>query len=80
MPRFYLHVKKGTELNHDDEGAEFRDVSAAREEALECARELLVNAIRSPDSTAPDSVIVADSDSRELATVALRDVLPRNVR
>lgn len=79
MPKFYLHVKNGTEIHQDDEGFEFPDVAAARAEALECARELLANALRSPHETAPDCVILADAAGRELATVPLREALPRNV-
>jgi hypothetical protein len=79
MPRFYLHVKNGTEVHRDDEGVEFPDAAAARAEALECARELLANALRSRREIAPDCVIVADAGGHELATVHLRAALPRNV-
>jgi len=79
MPKFYLHVKNGTEIHQDEEGFEFPDAAAARAEALESARELLANALRSPRKTAPDCVIVADAGGHELATVPLRDALPRNV-
>jgi hypothetical protein len=80
VPRFHFHFKRGPELFRDDEGAEFPDIAAAREEALASARELLANVLRTPDKHPPECFIIADADGRELATVNFRDALPPNLR
>jgi hypothetical protein len=80
MARFYLHIRTGDDLEEDPDGVELPDVAAAREEALRSAREIVADSIRSAKEDAPDCFIVADANGRELATVPLRDVLPRNLR
>jgi hypothetical protein len=80
MPKFHFHFKYGPAVLRDDEGAEFLDVAAAREEALASARELLVNVLKAPGEQAPDCCIIADPDGRELEKVYLRDALPANLR
>ena len=80
MPTFYFHLKKGTVVTRDDEGSEFGDIAAAREEALACAREILGDAIRFGLQYVPDGFIIADSSGRDLITVALSEVLPRQMQ
>jgi hypothetical protein len=41
MPRYFLHLVNGAERTEDPEGAEFVDLAAAKQEAIECARELI---------------------------------------
>ena len=67
-------------ISVDEEGSEFPNVAAARSEAVECVRELLVEAIRSSKDTTPDCVVVADADGRELAMVPIKEALPLHLR
>ena len=80
MARFYFHVRTGDDLTEDPDGVELPDLAAAREEALRSAKDILAESIRSAKKDAPDCLIVADAKGRELATVPLRDVLPKNLR
>ena len=44
MPRYYFHIQDGTGRIVDDEGSEHADLDAARDEAVESARELMSQA------------------------------------
>jgi hypothetical protein len=80
MAWFYLHIRTGDDLTEDSDGVELPDLAAALEEALRSARDILAESIRSARKDAPDCLIVADAKGRELATVPLTDVLPKNLR
>jgi hypothetical protein len=47
MAMFYFHIQEGDCLVEDDEGIELSDLTEARGEAIEAAREILAEAIRS---------------------------------
>ena len=70
MPRYFFHVREGSDLDRDGEGQEFADVEAARREAINSVREILGEKLlhggvlnqrrsRSPTRTAMWSVINA---------------------
>jgi hypothetical protein len=80
MARFYFHLRIGNELVPDDEGSELPGLDAAKHAATQSARELLGNAIRSEREDSPDAVVVADGEGRELASVALADMIPKKYR
>jgi Domain of unknown function (DUF6894) len=46
MPHYYLHIRDGTELVEDPDGTDLPDLEAARQEALEGAREMLAAWVR----------------------------------
>ena len=46
MVRYYFHVRKRGQLTRDEEGIDLPDISAAKQEALQGARELLAEAIK----------------------------------
>jgi hypothetical protein len=77
MARYYLHMRSGDRIESDLEGSELSDLNAARNEALQSAREILAEAIISPNPDLFDSFVIADESGRELETVALRDALPK---
>jgi Domain of unknown function (DUF6894) len=80
MGRFYFHLRAGDELISDDEGLDLPNLSAARREALLCARELLAEAIRSGKHTVPDVLVIADEEGRALDTVPFGAVLPDQLK
>ena len=47
MARFYLHICCPNRSLEDDDGYEFPDAEAARKEAIEFARELMAEALKS---------------------------------
>ena len=80
MRRFYFHLRAGDELVPDEEGIDLPDLSAARREAIEAARELLAEAIKDGRAEVPEAFVIADEEGREIDTVPLAAVLPENLK
>ena len=80
MARFYFHLRAGDELVPDEEGIDLPDLSAARREAIEAARELLAEAIKDGRPEVPEAFVIADEEGREIDTVPLAAVLPENLK
>jgi hypothetical protein len=76
MGHFYFHLRAGDQLILDDEGLDLPDVSAARREAMQSAREILAAAIRGGQAKVPDAFVISDEVGRTLDTVPLAEVLP----
>ena len=76
MARFYFHMRTGDYVEPDPDGTELPSLAAAKTEALQSAREILANAIMA-SSDPIDGFVIADESGRELATVALKDALPK---
>lgn len=79
MPQYHFHFRSGHKTTLDEAGAEFRNLDAAREEALASARELLADAIKA-GSGVPERIVIADTSGREMETVSVKDVLPPFLR
>ena len=62
MPLYHLHIQEGSDLIEDETGMEFPDLEAAREEALEGARDLWASAIKAGDKRdhLDSAVVIAD--------------------
>jgi hypothetical protein len=72
MPRFYFHV-----FNHvvamDEEGTELPDLEAAREQALEGARELVCESIHKGELNLDHRIEVTGEAGEKLLTISYRD-------
>jgi hypothetical protein len=80
MGRFYFHIRSGGRVIIDQEGSDFPDADAARQEALAAARQILAEAIKSGREYAPEDFIIADSEGRELEIVPFATVLPKGLK
>jgi hypothetical protein len=78
MGRFFFHLRDGDRRMADEEGTVLPDLSAAKHEARLCARELLAEAIKNAAVRVPDLLVIADSDGKELSSLAIADVLPKS--
>ena len=76
MARYYFHVQSGETVSPDDEGLDLPSLSAAQEEALATARELLADAIKYGKREVPICIIIAADDGRELAKVPVKNIVP----
>ena len=61
MGRFYFHLSDGEEITLDEEGTELPDLSAAEGEAVQAARELLAEAIKSGKPDVPELFVICGS-------------------
>jgi hypothetical protein len=73
MPTFFLHIRHGDYLVEDFEGQEFAGVECARFEAVEAAREMLVEKIRGRQAVGDESIEIADASGSVVASVLLID-------
>jgi hypothetical protein len=80
MGRFYFHWRADDHVIHDDQGQDLPDLSAARREAIQCARESLAGAIRAGYTSVPEAFVIMDEAGRMLETVPLATVLPEPVK
>jgi uncharacterized protein DUF6894 len=80
MPRFFLHIKNGTNLIRDEDGVDLPSAAHARDKALVSAREQWANAIKAGCDIGADAFVIADQDGKELTFVSLAEVLPKRLR
>ena len=77
MSRFYFHLQAGGQVVPDDEGTDLPDLSAAQREAIQSAREMLADAIKSGKPEIAEAIVIADEAGRALAVVPFLAVLPK---
>jgi len=75
MPRYFFHVREGSDLNRDGEGQEFADVEAARREAINSVREILGEKLLHGGVLNHRSVEIADETGHVVDVISTRDVL-----
>lgn len=80
MSRFYFHIESPIGLLRDDEGTELQNISTARAEAIEAAREIAANALRAGTSDVPHRIIIASETGEKLGAVSLREAVPETLR
>lgn len=79
MARFFFHLKSGGELMADEEGIDLPGLTEATREALQSARELLAEAIKTASPTVPEAVVVVDETGQPLLELPLVEVLPESL-
>jgi hypothetical protein len=72
MPRFYFHVFNDV-VAMDEEGIELPDLAAAREQAMDGARELVCEAINKGHLNLDHRIEVTDEAGETLTIVSYRD-------
>jgi hypothetical protein len=80
MKHYFLNIKLGKNLVKDELGSELPNLEAARGRALQSARELLVEAIRSGQDGNAEAVLVMDDQGQTLDCVHLTDLIPKNLQ
>ncbi len=75
MPRFFFHVREGTDVSRDTEGQELPDVAAARREAICTNREMLGERLLHGGSLNQRQIEIADETGQVVDTVSAQDVL-----
>lgn len=69
MPKFYLHIEQSRGRVEDREGAEYRDLDAARVEAIESAREIMSERVRKGEPANHSRFVIMDEAGRTLDVV-----------
>jgi hypothetical protein len=80
MAKYYFHFREGDRLVADEDGSDFPDLAAARNEAIQAARDILSQAIRFGTAEVPDALVIADQAGQLLDAVPLISVLPKTLK
>ncbi|MCP5412172.1 MAG: hypothetical protein H6924_08560 [Alphaproteobacteria bacterium] len=75
MPRYFFHVREGSELTRDTEGQELANTEAARAEAISTGREMLGEKLLHGGRLNNRQIEIADETGHVVDTVSARDVL-----
>jgi predicted O-methyltransferase YrrM len=75
MPRYFLHIRDGDELIPDEEGSDLPDLDAAREEAIQGARDILAEKIRTGDPLDGEKIEICDAQGHVLAVIPFRSMI-----
>ena len=75
MPRFYLNFRSSKEFLEDPDGHEYESLSAAREEAILSAREIMASRVRSGKNPDGDRFRfeITDITGQLILTVPFKD-------
>jgi hypothetical protein len=77
MPHYFLHVKTGSDLLQDPDGQEFDDLAAARQEAIESARDLMAECLRTDQPLGLQrEMVIAGENGDTIEVLAFRAALP----
>jgi hypothetical protein len=80
MATFHFHIQEQGRLIVDEEGSELPDLAAARHEALNTAREMLIEALRFGVEEVPDALLIGDRTGQPIERVPLSSVLPKALK
>jgi hypothetical protein len=73
MPRFYFNLRTSKEFLEDAEGQEYETITAAREEAILSAREILSSRVSSGKFPNSSRFEIMDESGRLVLTVPFQD-------
>lgn len=75
MPRYYFHVREGSDFSRDEEGQELPNAEAARREAINSSREILGEKLLHGGSLNHRTIEIADATGHVVDVVNSNDVL-----
>jgi Domain of unknown function (DUF6894) len=77
MPRYFFHVRDGSDLLTDPDGQELDDLAAAHQEAVKTGRDLMAECLRCDRSLGLDrAIVVADENGAIVSEVSFKAALP----
>jgi len=77
MERFYFYLKDGGRLVAVDSGLDLSGPRAAHEEAVQAAREILAEHVRTGTDLHVEAVLVTDEFGHLVTVLPIKRVLPR---
>ena|SRR5579872_4285684 len=75
MPRYFFHVREGSDLNRDAEGRDLSDVEVARREAINSVREFISEKLLHGSALNHRSIEIADETGHVVDVIHSREVL-----
>lgn len=80
MPRYFFHIREGSDINRDVEGQDLSDVEAARREAINSVREIISEKLLHGGPLNHRTIEIADETGHVVDVVNSRDVLFKDGR
>jgi len=80
VPLFHFHTRHDGRLDEDREGRRLPCLDAARQEALETARELWAEAMLEGDDLTDHQFVIADERGEHVLIVSFIDALPEGLQ
>ena len=81
MPHYFLHIQDGADLIEDPDGAEYVDVAAAEQEAIEGAREVMADCLRSGKPMGESrEILICDHRGIVLSRFLFSNAIPADSR
>jgi hypothetical protein len=75
VPRFYFHIREGENLTLDTDGTELPDMAAVRHEAVNAAKEALIDAIRTDQTLDHQVFEIADERGAIVLRLPFREAV-----
>lgn len=75
MPRYYMHICNGAGFVEDEQGVELADHEAARQRAIEAARDVMANDLRGGELDLSSFIEVEDEAKQLLFTIQFIDAV-----
>jgi hypothetical protein len=75
MAKYYFHIRRGSDIARDPEGAEFASLTLAHDEAVAAARELLAQAVMRGDIVDGHAFEITDEDGKVVDSIRFRDTM-----
>lgn len=69
MPRYFFHIREGSDLIEDFEGLELPDLASVEEEAIHAAREIMADRVRSGKAIDGQEFLVFDETGAEITQI-----------
>jgi hypothetical protein len=80
MPRYFLHIKQGAHLVRDHEGSVLPSADDAHAEAVQVAREICAEAIKSGSELQADAFVIVDEAGTQVAFLPITAAIPQRLR
>ncbi len=77
MPRYFFHVREGSDLSRDTEGQILPNAEAARREAISSGREMVGEKLLHGGALSSRQIEIVDETGRVVDVVNERDILLR---
>ncbi|MCK8779103.1 hypothetical protein M0654_03795 [Rhizobium sp. NTR19] len=75
MPRYYFHIRSGGALQADIDGIDLPTHTAALEEAILGAREMVADRVRNGEEIGNEQFEVVDEDGKTIHVLPFRSVI-----
>lgn len=75
MPRYFFHMREGDDFIEDLEGIDLPDAASVHDEAIQAAREIMADRIRSGQVLDAQEFLIFDENGKQISQFPFRAAL-----